>query len=181
MMSHSNPKNLRLLTLSALMTAVIALTTAFLFHIPIGTNGGYLHFGDAFIYLTASLLPTPYALATASIGGGLADLMSGVPIWILPTMIIKPLCAACFTAKSDHLLCRRNLFALVGAGVITNLLYYLAEVILTGSYLAPLAIQWGNVIQALGSAVVFFIVAAALDRSGITQHLKSTLLKVGSH
>ena len=63
MMSHSNPKNLRLLTLSALMTAVIALTTAFLFHIPIGTNGGYLHFGDAFIYLTASLSPTTFSTA----------------------------------------------------------------------------------------------------------------------
>lgn len=39
----------------------------------------------------------PYACAAASIGGGLADLVSGVPVWVLPTMIIKPLTAIWFT------------------------------------------------------------------------------------
>ena len=165
----------RLLCLSALMAAVIAVTTAFLFHIPIGTNGGYLHFGDTFLYLAAALLPTPYALAAASIGGGMADLLSGVPIWMVPTMIIKPLCAACFTARSDRLLCRHNGIALIGAGLVSNLLYYLAEVLLSGSLAAPLAIQWGNVLQSAGSAVFFLFAAAALDRTGLTHRLKTRL------
>ena len=154
----------RLLCLSALMAAVIAVTTAFLFHIPIGTNGGYLHFGDTFLYLAA-----------ASIGGGMADLLSGVPIWMVPTMIIKPLCAACFTARSDRLLCRHNGIALIGAGLISNLLYYLAEVLLSGSLAAPLAIQWGNVLQSAGSAAFFLFAAAALDRTGLTHRLKARL------
>ena len=98
----------RLLTSAAMFAAMITLTTAYLFHIPIGANGGYIHFGDAFIYLAASLLPMPYACAAAAIGGGLADFLSGVPIWVIPTMIIKPLTAVWFTSHSERLLCRRS-------------------------------------------------------------------------
>lgn len=56
-------------TLTGLMAAMITLMTAYICHIPIGLNGGYLHFGDSLIYLAAALLPTPYALAAAAIGG----------------------------------------------------------------------------------------------------------------
>lgn len=111
----------RLLTAAAMFAAMITLTTAYLFHIPIGANGGYIHFGDAFIYLAASLLPMPYACAAAAIGGGLADFLSGVPIWVIPTMIIKPLTAVWFTSHSERLLCRRNVCALILAGLVSNL------------------------------------------------------------
>ena len=53
---------------TALFAAMICLTTAYLFHIPVGTAGGYIHLGDAFIYLAAAFLPTPYAMAAAGIG-----------------------------------------------------------------------------------------------------------------
>ena len=43
----SKTNKLLLLVLSALFAAMITVMTAFLFHIPIGVNGGYLHFGDA--------------------------------------------------------------------------------------------------------------------------------------
>lgn len=158
------------LTASAMFAAMIALTTAYLFHIPMGANGGYLHFGDAFIYLGASLLPMPYACAAASVGGGLADFISGAPIWILPTMLIKPLTAVWFTNKGKFL-CRRNVFALFLAGMISNLGYYLAEVVLTGNWIAPLATQWGGLIQSGGSALVFVVIAIALDRANIKNRL----------
>ena len=154
----------RTLTASAMFAAMITLTTAYLFHIPIGSNGGYMHFGDAFIYLAASLLPLPYACAAASIGGGLADLVSVVPVWVLPTMIIKPLTAIWFTNRSSRILCRRNALALLAAGIVSNAGYYLAEAVLSGNWLAPLATQWGGLLQSGGSAAVFVIAAAALDR-----------------
>lgn len=158
---------------AAMFAAMIALTTAYLFHIPMGSNGGYVHFGDAFIYLGASLLPMPYACAAASIGGGLADFMSGVPIWIIPTMIIKPLTAIWFTNKGKFL-CKRNIFALFLAGIVSEVGYYLAEVALSGSWLAPLASVWG--IQPAGSAVLFIIMGATLDRAGIKNRLQGRIL-----
>lgn len=164
-------KSYKLLTASAMFAAIITLTTAYLFHIPIGTNGGYIHFGDAFIYLAASLLPMPYACAAAAIGGGLADFVSGVPVWIIPTMIIKPLTAICFTAKPVKLLCGRNLLALLIAGIVSNAGYYAAEAIFSGNWLAPLATLWGGVVQSGGSAVVFLLVALALDKLNIKEQL----------
>lgn len=161
----------RLLTVAAMFAAMITLTTAYLFHIPIGANGGYVHFGDAFIYLAASLLPMPYACAAAAIGGGLADFLSGVPIWVIPTMIIKPLTAIWFTSRSDRLLCRRNVCALILAGLVSNVGYYIAEALFSGNWLAPLALQWGGVVQSGGSAVLFLLIAAAADRLGLKKQL----------
>ena len=163
----------RLLTSAAMFAAMITLTTAYLFHIPIGANGGYIHFGDAFIYLAASLLPMPYACAAAAIGGGLADFLSGVPIWVIPTMIIKPLTAVWFTSHSERLLCRRNVCALILAGLVSNAGYYIEEALFSGNWLAPLALQWG-VVQSAGSAVLFLLAAAAADRLGLKKQLFRT-------
>ena len=49
---------IHLLTITALFAAAIAVMTAYLLHIPIPT-GGYIHLGDALIYLAACLLPFP--------------------------------------------------------------------------------------------------------------------------
>ena len=69
----SQSAKMRYVTLTGLMAAMIALMTAYICHIPTGINGGYIHFGDSLIYIAAALLPTPYAHASAAIGGGLAD------------------------------------------------------------------------------------------------------------
>ena len=169
--THSR-NNSRLLTISAMLAALITLMTAYFFHIPIGSNGGYIHFGDAFIYLAAALLPTPYACAAAAVGAGLADFLSGSLIWVLPTMVIKPLTAVWFTSSQEKLLNRRNLLALIPAALATNLGYYLAEVLLYGNWLAPLATAWGGVVQSAGSTAVFLLAAAALDRMDLKTKLR---------
>ncbi|CDG01693.1 ECF transporter S component [Clostridium chauvoei] len=58
----NNMDKTKRIVLTALFAAIICITTAFIFHIPTGMNGGYIHIGDAFIYIAASLLPTPYAI-----------------------------------------------------------------------------------------------------------------------
>ena len=52
--------------LTGLMAAMITLMTAYLCHIPTGINGGYIHLGDAVIYLAAALLPTPSRAGSSS-------------------------------------------------------------------------------------------------------------------
>ena len=64
------------MAVTGLFAAMITIMTAYIAHIPVGVNGGYSHFGDSLIYLAAVLLPTPYALVAAAIGGGLADLLT---------------------------------------------------------------------------------------------------------
>ncbi len=161
---------LRYVVVAALFAALITIMTAYIGHIPVGVNGGYVHFGDALIYLAASILPAPYAVA-AAIGGGLADLLTA-PAWTLATVIIKAAIALPFTSKGDRLVNKRNVIAVVVSGVITTLGYYLAESILFGSWAAFLASITGSLIQAGGSAVIYLVLAVALDKV----HIKSRFL-----
>ena len=90
---------------------------------------------------------------------------------MVPTLLIKPLTAVWFTSRGGRLLCRRNVLALVLAGLTSNVGYYLAEVVLYGNWLAPLATQWGGLVQSGGSALVYVIAALALERLDVRRLL----------
>ena len=158
----SLPK-VRYLTMTGLMAALITIMIAYICHIPVGVNGGYIHFGDALIYLAAVLFPRPYALAAAAIGGGLADLLTA-PMWTPATVIIKMLIVLPFCNKSIKIVTPRNVFATVLAYFISGLSYFLAEYILFGTWSVLLVSMWGSIIQSGGSAIFFIIFGCALDK-----------------
>ncbi len=156
------------LVTAGLFAAMITIMTAYIFHIPYGANGGYIHFGDALIYLGAVFLPRPYALAAAAIGGGVADILT-VPAWAPATIIIKMLIVLPFTCREGRILCPRNIAAPFISAVISGAGYYLAEGILFGSFVAPLASLAGSAVQSGGSAVIFLALSGALDK----MHMKN--------
>lgn len=158
------------LVIAALLAAAITMMTAYLFHVPIPGTGGYIHFGDALIYLAACLLPTPYAVGAAVVGAGLADLLTA-PMWIPATVILKALVVLPFTSRREKFLCRRNGIAVVVAGVINVTGYYLAEALLFGGWAAFFASVTGNLIQSVGSAVIFLALGSALDGVGLKRRL----------
>lgn len=158
------------LTLTGLLAACITVMTAYICHIPVGTNGGYIHLGDTFIYLAAVLLPKPYALAAAAIGGGLADLLTA-PMWAPATIIIKMLLTLSFTSKPAKLINLRNILAAVIAYPITCLGYAFAEMLLFGSEAAFWISVSGNLIQVTGSFICFIIIGFALDKSGLKKRM----------
>ena len=158
--------SLRLLTTAGIFAALITFFTAFFVHIPVGANGGYIHFGDALIYIAACLLPTPYAIAAAAIGGGLADLLTA-PMWTIATIIIKSLLVLSFTSRNEKILCRRNIIAPWIAFIISAFGYYIAEAILFGGWAALIASITGSLVQSGGSAIFFYILAYALDKAKI--------------
>ena len=159
-------KKIKNLTLTGLMAALITLFTAYIVHIPIGVSGGYIHLGDSLIYLIAVLLPWPYAMAAGAIGGGLADLLTA-PMWAPATVIIKILIVLPFTSRRKGILNKRNLIAPVIAMFITVIGYYIADLIIFGKEAAFLISVTSNGIQGLGSAAVFYIVSAALEKAGV--------------
>ena len=158
---------LQSLVTAAILAAAITIMTAFLFHVPIGATGGYVHFGDALIYLSAALLPAPYAVGAAVVGAGLADLLTA-PMWMPATVVIKSLVVL-------RLLTRRNAAATLLAGAITVVGYYLAEGLLFGGWAAFLMSVTGNLVQAVGSAVLFLALAGVLDRVDLKQRLYVSL------
>ncbi len=161
------------LATTGLLAAFITIMTAYICHIPIGVNGGYVHFGDALIYLAAVLLPKPYAMLAAAIGGGLADLLTA-PMWVPATVIIKMLLVLPFTNKSTKIVTPRNVLATVIAYVITGVGYFLAEYILFETWTVLLVSFAQSFVQSFGSAIVFVAIGFAFDKG----HVKSKFFAV---
>lgn len=160
-------KKLKNLTFTALLAAMITIFTAYICHIPVGSNGGYIHFGDSLIYIAACLLPWPYAMAAAAIGGGLADILTA-PIWAPATIIIKALISIPFTNKSSKIVTARNVISTIIAFVISATGYVIAEAVITQTNILvvlPVSVP-GSVIQSGGSAIIFIILGLVLDKMG---------------
>jgi len=159
-----NKERIRNMCLAGVLTAAVFVSAAYL-HIPVGQ--GYVHIGDAFIFLAASLLPAPYAVFTGAAGAALADCLSGYAVYAPASLIIKGLTALCFSSRGKKILSKRNLTALVPAAVLCAGGYYLYEIILTKSLLAPVSGLVGNLMQSVFSAVIFVITGAALNKKTV--------------
>ena len=161
--------NTRLITLSAVFAAMTYALTAFL-HIP--TAKGYIHIGDAVIFIAASLLPKPYAMASAAIGASLSDALSGYWIWVPATFVIKALTALAFTSKKKKMLCAHNFTALVPALVLCVGGYGLySGLVIYGSLPAGFIDAPANLFQTAASAAVYIALSATLDKSGIKKKI----------
>ena len=160
----------KLIAFTGLFAALIFLTTC-LIHIPSGVNGGYVHFGDSLVYLSATLLPLPYAMTASAIGAGLSDLISpGGAVWILPTILIKPLCCLAFTRRQS-ILCRRNILAVCIGAAVTIIGYGIATAVISGSVYTAIAELPLALIQPTGSGICFLVWGGALDKTNVKQLL----------
>ncbi|MCR5653490.1 MAG: ECF transporter S component [Ruminococcus sp.] len=160
--------NARILVLTALFAA---LTTVLTMTIKIPTITGYVHPGDSMIYLGASILPGPYGIIAGAIGGGLADLLSGYPHWIIPSAIIKGLNAVPFIlafyiqkkrGKSNRIINPLSLTALVPSSIITILGYFIAHLFMKDWAYAVAAIP-NELFQVLAAAIIFTALGFGLD------------------
>lgn len=160
--SRENDKLIRTVH-AGLFAALTALLTASL-HIPVGN--GYVHCGDAVIFLAASLLPLPYAVGAGAVGGLLADLIAGYPAYAPASCIIKGLLALCFSLICGGSASRKRcIFALLCCGVISVAGYWLTAVVLYGNWRAQLAAAVpGDCVQAAASSVVYAVIRASLRR-----------------
>lgn len=151
------------LTTTALFAALVCITTAYIFHIPVGSNNGYVHVGDAIIYLAASILPAPYAMIAGGLGGAMADLLTA-PAWAPATFLIKMINVIPFTCKKDKIVNTHNVIALFLSGIVTFVGYFIAEGVMFGTWAALIPSLLSGWVQPLGSAIVFLLLGTALDR-----------------
>lgn len=157
------------LVLTGLFSALIFVFTAYI-HVP--TGAGYTHAGDGLIYLSASILPMPYAIASGIIGGALADGLSGFPVWIPATIIIKAITAMFFSNKTDKIITKRNLLGIIPSLIICIVGYSFYEGIVitkslsTAAIIAAFTQTPSYLIQIAASSVLYITVGLALDKSG---------------
>ncbi len=155
-------KNVKQLAFTGMFAAFIFVLTMFV-KFPVAS--GYVHFGDALIYLSA-LIIGPWAMLAGAIGEGLADIAGSYVIYAPATVIIKALIAVPFltvSKKESKLFSVKNCLVTLLSGLITVGGYYIADLIINKAY-AVVDLP-GNIIQAVGSAVIFIILAAAFDKA----------------
>ena len=84
---RSNDNKITTMVLAALLTALTLLCT-FMLKIPIGVSG-YIHLGDAIMFLGVIILPRRYACFAGPVGATLADIFGGFAVWAPWTFFIK--------------------------------------------------------------------------------------------
>lgn len=81
------------ITYTGIMTALVFLGT-FVIKVPTPFTNGYIHLGDAFVFLSGLILGPVYGAFAAGVGSCMSDLLGGYAQWVLPTLIIKSIMAA---------------------------------------------------------------------------------------
>lgn len=138
-------------------------------HVP-SFNGGVIHLGDSMIFLTAVIFGKKYAAISGAVGMTMFDILSGYSIWAPYTFIIKAgmgfiagSIAYMGSSKGDNTF--KNAIGMLLAGIWMILGYYLAEVMISGNLISPVASMMGNVIQFGGGSVIAFVIIAAIKKT----------------
>ena len=156
------------LSVSGLFAAIIFVLTMFI-KIPAAT--GYVHLGDAAVYLSA-LIIGPWALLAGAIGEGLADVAGSYVMYLPATVIVKILLALPFVifGSKEKYFSKKNCLLTITAGLVNVGGYFIYDLIINKAY-AVVNVP-GNIIQSVGSAVIFIVFAVALDKAEINKRIK---------
>jgi len=162
------------MVLTALLMGVIMVSILFI-RIPIPFTQGYVHPGDAMIFLSVLILGYKYGAAAGALGGMLGDLIGGFAMWAPWTFVIKGVMAYLMgviieiASKKGHLTGGMKVAVEIGgmtvAGAFMVAGYYAAEGIMYGNWVtAALGIPW-NIGQAAAGAVIAVIISQLLRKT----------------
>ena len=153
------------LVLTALMMCLIVLATM-LVKIPIPFTQGYVHLGDAMIFLSVLILGWKYGAVAAGVGSMLGDIIGGFAFWAPWTLVIKGgmavLMGVCMRGGAFR---GRELAGMTLGGLFMAAGYFLVEGIMYGNFgTAALGIPW-NIGQFAVGMILAEILSAALQRT----------------
>lgn len=164
-------KNSKQLALAGLFIGLVTVATMTI-SVPTPATNGYINVGDSMIFIIAILFGAKYGLLAGGIGSALADIFLGYTHWALPTLIIKGLQGFIVgkiagNKRDGHSFKLRDILGVLlgGAWMVTG--YYIGGAILKGSWLAPLDSVVGNIVQAVGGAVIALPVVYALLKANV--------------
>lgn len=160
--------------LTGLMMAMIVVATM-LIVIPSPFTGGYIHLGDAIIFLSVLILGWRYGAIAAGVGSALADLLVGYAVWAPWTLFIKGFMGAVMgifilkaMQKQGKSILGVPVYQLIGmilAGCFMVAGYYVAEGVIYGNFIAAVMGIPFNIVQFSVGTVIATILAAALYKT----------------
>lgn len=160
--------------LTGLMMAMITVVTMII-PIPIPFTSGYIHLGDAVIFLSILILGWKYGAVSAGVGSALADIFVGFTVWAPWTLCIKGGMAVIMGIFIEKSLKRKGKnilgvpvyqqIGMIFAGLFMVIGYYIAEGVIYGNFIAAtLAIPW-NIGQFTVGLVIASLISSKLYKS----------------
>lgn len=146
---------------SALFCALICVTTAFI-KIPLAVTG-YVHLGDAFVFLSCVFLPAPYAVIASGLGSAIADLLGGYALYAPVTLAAKCCMAFVVTFFAKRPKAILNVLGAVLATLCMAAVYFAYEWVLYGIAVSAANVPF-NLMQGGVSAVLALFTAYSLKR-----------------
>lgn len=154
----------RIIVMTALLAAMACVATMVI-KVPSPTEG-YMNLGDTIVLLGAYLLGPVYGAIAGGIGSALADLLSGYPIYVPATLIIKAIMAVAAGLLYKAMAGKKG--ALVACGLVAEAImvlgYYTYEGFLYGFAESAVGIP-SNLVQAAFGLVLSTLLTAALRQN----------------
>jgi uncharacterized membrane protein len=170
-MTANRDKTIKII-LAGLMMAMIVVATMV---IVVPSPGGYIHLGDAMIFLSVLILGWKYGAVAAGVGSALADILVGYAAWAPWTLVIKGIMAAVMgifilraMRKPGITILGVPFYQLVGmvlAGCVMVAGYYVAQGIIYGNFIAAAVGIPLNILQFTVGLIIATILAAALYKT----------------
>ncbi|MGB3367325.1 MAG: ECF transporter S component [Acidaminobacteraceae bacterium] len=177
--TKSNVSKTKDLVVNGLLIAIVFVATYFIqIRLPISVNGGLIHLGNVALFSIAIVFGPKKGAIAGAFGMGLFDILSGWISWAPFTFIIRGVMGYLigYFAFKGKKAGKPLLYSIVGmliASVFMILGYYLTEVILYGSYLAPLTSIAGNITQLVIGITTSIPASLALDKINPHKELAS--------
>jgi uncharacterized membrane protein len=156
--------NTRTLVFGALGVALMWVVTAFLQVPMFGSGGGYVHLGDTVLFVFAAVGGPVIGAMTGGVGGLLADLYLGYPVYAVFTLVIKAvqgLVVGLMVAKSKRVGVYIGSLAIAGTWMVVG--YFLTELVVYSWEVAIVGII-GNTIQIVVNMMLAVIVYPSIRR-----------------
>ena len=144
---------------------MIAVTFIMISIVKIPIPNGYIHLGDAAVFLSGFILGPVWGAAAAAIGAAGADYFAGFGAYIIPSFLAKGLMAFITgTFLKGDTSRKRQALTMAVAGVLMALIYYISEGFIYGSFAGPLVNIPFNLLQAAVGIVIAMILFKPLKR-----------------
>ena len=170
-MKKNTAKNV---TVNALSIALVCIATMAI-QIPIPL--GYMHLGNTCILLTAALFGPVTGLLAGGIGSALADMLTGYPQWIIPTLIIKSIMGFAIGAvvykkgSNLHMISVRTLTGSVAGIAIMIFGYFVAGAIMNGSIYTGWTQVPGLTLEGIIGMAIFYALGLVLEKANVVKVL----------
>ena len=171
---NSQDRKTQKLVITARMICLVVLGTI-MFRIPVPMTKGYIHLGDAMIYLAVLMLGKKHGSAAACLGSALGDILGGYAFWAPFTLVIKFVMAfvagsviESHSRKYERGTFRRTLVYITGmsaGGLIMSAGYMVVERFMYGGWAAAfIGVPW-NIGQFAAGIVIALAVYQALSKA----------------